>query len=148
MPKRKGKECPACPDCGGRLERFHSRKVGLRYRCSLCREVFTAEQIAQIVDGAEKARDCIALGEFDGPHYDSSRDGGRLRGQLLAIFNFMCDGRWRTLGEIHQATGAPEASISAQLRHLRKRRFGAHTVNLKAVGGGLYCYRLVVNKCP
>ncbi|KKL56177.1 hypothetical protein LCGC14_2247980, partial [marine sediment metagenome] len=33
-----------------------------------------------------------------------------------------------TLCEIEDLTGDPPASISAQLRHLRKERFGAHTV--------------------
>jgi len=35
---------------------------------------------------------------------------------------------WLTLDELAKLTHYPPASISAQLRHLRKPRFGAHTV--------------------
>jgi hypothetical protein len=35
---------------------------------------------------------------------------------------------WRTLAEIARATRYPEASVSAQLRHLRKSRFGGYRV--------------------
>ena len=41
----------------------------------------------------------------------------------------MRDAKWRTLKEISELTGDPEASVSAQLRHLRKERFGSHIVN-------------------
>ena len=57
----------------------------------------------------------------------------------------MHDGRWRTLDEIASTTGDPPASISAQLRHLRKRRFGAHVVERQARGDrshGLWEYRV------
>ncbi len=37
-------------------------------------------------------------------------------------------GAWMTLGEIARLTEIGEASISAQLRHLRKRRHGRHRV--------------------
>jgi hypothetical protein len=37
-------------------------------------------------------------------------------------------GAWLTLGEIAVLTEIGEASISAQLRHLRKRRHGRHVV--------------------
>lgn len=57
----------------------------------------------------------------------------------------MKDGYWRTLGWIADSTGDPEASISAQLRHLRKPRFGGHTVEREHLGNGLYQYRLVIN---
>ena len=55
----------------------------------------------------------------------------------------MLDGRWRTLGDIATLTGYPEASISAQLRHLRKERFGRHRVEKRHAGNGLYEYRLL-----
>jgi DNA-binding transcriptional regulator GbsR (MarR family) len=60
----------------------------------------------------------------------------------------MRDGRWRTLDEIARSTGDPHASISAQLRHLRKARFGEHTVDKRARGDrrqGLFEYRVQVN---
>ena len=82
---------------------------------------------------------------FDGPAYDAVVDEARLTGQLKRIWTLMADGRWRTLSEIAGATGDHEASISAQLRHLRKRRFGAHQVDRRARGNrarGLWEYRL------
>lgn len=85
---------------------------------------------------------------FDGPDYEPERDTPRLTAQLLRIFDLMKDGAWRTLAQIETATGDPQASISAQLRHLRKPRFGRHTINKDYVGDGLYLYQLVVNPGP
>lgn len=82
---------------------------------------------------------------FDGPEYDEKRDNERLSSQYEAVFNLMRDGVWRTLSQIHKQTGHPEASVSAQLRHARKARFGSHTVNRRYVGNGLYEYQLVEN---
>ena len=56
----------------------------------------------------------------------------------------MNDGRWRTLREIATLTGDPEASISAQLRHLRKPRFGAYEVEREYLRDGLYRYKVNV----
>lgn len=83
---------------------------------------------------------------FDGADYRPPRDHTRLAGQLQRIWECMRDGQWRTLPEIHAITGDPEASISAQLRHLRKPRFGAHGVDREYVANGLYRYRVVVNR--
>jgi len=79
---------------------------------------------------------------FDGVDYDSQRDSARLTGQIKRIFELMNDGVWRTLSEIEGITGDPQASISAQLRNLRKERFGAHTVQREHMGRGLYRYRI------
>lgn len=81
---------------------------------------------------------------FDGADYLPKRDDPRLSGQLGRIFALMQDGGWRTLGEIAAMTGDPQPSISAQLRHLRKRRFGSHVVERRHLGRGLYQYRLLV----
>ncbi len=61
----------------------------------------------------------------------------------------MKDSRWRTLPEIENATGDPAASISAQLRHLRKEKFGSHTVNKRHRGDeskGYYEYQVIVKE--
>lgn len=58
----------------------------------------------------------------------------------------MKDGVYRSLYEISIITGEPPASISAQLRHLRKERFGGHIINKKYLGEGLYRYQLVLKK--
>jgi len=44
--------------------------------------------------------------------------------------------RWLTLAEISEATGDPPASISAQIRHLRKRQFGAYRIEKRFRRGG------------
>jgi hypothetical protein len=70
-----------------------------------------------------------------GPAYEQEHDADRLNTQMLCIRDAMLAhsrcGRWRTLGEIRSELEGqlhrrfPEASISAQLRHLRKREFGS-----------------------
>ena len=82
---------------------------------------------------------------FEGDDYNHERDSDRLTGQLLRIFEVVKDSRWRTLKEIALLTKDPEASISAQLRHLRKPRFGSHEVEKQYVDRGLYKYRVLIN---
>ena len=84
---------------------------------------------------------------FNGPDYVPELDDVRLTGQILRVYELMKDARWRSLDDIARATGDPHASISAQLRHLRKERFGGHEVNKKRAGdekSGLFIYQLVV----
>jgi len=83
---------------------------------------------------------------FNGADYIPSRDDARLSGQILRVWDCMKDESWRTLREIANITGDPEASISAQLRHLRKERFGGHEVEREYVSNGLYKYRLLKSK--
>lgn len=85
---------------------------------------------------------------FNGPDYVPAIDNARLGAQLLRIFALMRDGHWRTLAAIETATNDPQASISAQLRHLRKDRFGKHVVERKREPSGLTFYRLIENKDP
>jgi hypothetical protein len=80
---------------------------------------------------------------FNGHDYNPERDDSRLTGQLLRIWDIVKDRQWRTLNEISLLTGDPEASISAQLRHLRKPRFGGHKVEKKYINNGLYKYRVL-----
>lgn len=82
---------------------------------------------------------------FNGSNYDPIRDNNRLTGQLKRVFDLMKDGQWYTLAEIAEKTGDPPASISAQLRHLRKKRFGSHVVNKQYIGDGLWEYNLLIN---
>ena len=78
---------------------------------------------------------------FDGPDV-TVEDTARLTGQIERIYALMEDGAWRTLEEIEAATGAPQASISAQLRHLRKRRFGSHAIAKRRRTQGTWEYRV------
>ena len=83
---------------------------------------------------------------FDGPDYDPAYDKDRLTKQIGRVFDAMRDGNWRTVPEIAQIIGDPENSISAQLRHLRKPRFGAYTMEKRHRGDrskALYEYRLL-----
>jgi hypothetical protein len=84
--------------------------------------------------------------EFEGPAYDPETDKDRLASQLGRIYDCMKDHAWRTLEEIHGRTGEPAASISAQLRHLRKPRFGAYRVEKRHRGDpshGCFEYRVL-----
>jgi hypothetical protein len=89
----------------------------------------------------------LELPLFNGADYVPAIDHARLSVQFQRIFDLMKDGKWRTLAAIAAITKDPPASISAQLRHMRKERFGAHTVNRQRTGepaSGLFEYQLVV----
>jgi hypothetical protein len=82
---------------------------------------------------------------LDGATYDPDLDQARLGDQVRAVRGLMLDGRWRTLAEIASLVHAPEASVSARLRDLRKPRFGAMTVERRRRGEGrrgLWEYRV------
>ena len=83
--------------------------------------------------------------DFDGSDYKREFDHSRLKGQALDIFKLMKDSNWRTLNDIANVTNHPHASISAQLRHLRKSKFGSHDIEKRNKGNGLYEYKLIVN---
>lgn len=78
---------------------------------------------------------------FDGSDYVHERDCSRLSGQLSKVFNCIRSGSWMTLEEIATASDAPAPSVSAQLRHLRKKRFGEHIIEKRYEGDGLYRYK-------
>ena len=84
---------------------------------------------------------------FDGVTYEPALDRTRLTAQVKIVWALMLDRRWRSLHEIHQQCGAPEASISARLRDLRKTRFGGHMVNRRrrTIEAGTWEYQLVPN---
>lgn len=84
---------------------------------------------------------------FNGSDYIPEFDQERLTGQIKRIYSLMIDGKWRTLKEIENTTNDPQSSISAQLRHLRKVRFGFHIVNKRRRGepsNGLFEYKLLI----
>lgn len=86
----------------------------------------------------------------DIPQYDrregadivTARDSPRLEKQMVMLKDIMMDHRWHTLNELEAMTDFPQASISAQLRHLRKKRFGSYIVDRKYLGTGVYAYRI------
>lgn len=81
--------------------------------------------------------------KFDGPLLQPA-DHERLGRQLVAVRSLMLDGRWRSLAEIAEATGSPEASVSARLRDLRKPRNGAFSVDRRRRTQAQYEYRIRV----
>lgn len=85
---------------------------------------------------------------FDGATYDPARDHDRLSHQLTEVRTLMLDGSWRTLAEIAEVVGAPEASVSARLRDLRKPRHGGYLVDRQYVRRGLYQYRVRTQVIP
>ncbi len=85
-----------------------------------------------------------------GPAYEGEYDAARLRTQTQVIRDVMLSasecGAWLTLREIAAMTGYGEASISAQLRHLRKPQFGRYRVEKRRRGRpsrGIWEYRLL-----
>lgn len=94
---------------------------------------------------AYAARKCgrdVTAPKRDGATYDHHKDGKRLGGQHRIVFELMRDGRWRTLAEIEDATGHPQASVSARLRDFRKPRFGGRQVNRRRRTEGSFEYQL------
>lgn len=87
-------------------------------------------------------------GPRDGETYLDERDLLRLNRQARTVFVIMRDGNWRTLGQIADMTGEPEASVSARLRDLRKPRFGGFQVDREYVEKGLWQYRVLPPKPP
>lgn len=79
---------------------------------------------------------------FDGATYEPVRDRKRLSKQFERVRDLMLDGQWRTLREIADTLGIPEASASARLRDLRKARFGAFLVERQAGENGVHRYRV------
>lgn len=68
-----------------------------------------------------------------------------LAGQIERVYLALSSGEWLTLPELHQRTGDSVASISAQIRHLRKRENGSHRILKRRrgrVASGLFEYRL------
>jgi hypothetical protein len=73
-------------------------------------------------------------------------DNPRLTKQHEVVRDLMLDGAWRTLAEIETLTGYPQASISAQLRHLRKERFGGYRVPKRRRSEGTWEYAMEIVK--
>lgn len=82
---------------------------------------------------------------FNGSDYSPRHDHARLTGQILRVFSYMRTGTWYTLHELAARTGDPHSSVSAQLRNLRKPRFGGFAIEKRYRGDrgdGLWEYRL------
>lgn len=87
---------------------------------------------------------------FDGQTFDPSLDLDRLTSLQARAFKVMFDGQWHRLKELARACGGSEAGLSARIRDMRKKRWGAWTVEDRRVLGarGLWEYRLDVEAGP
>lgn len=65
----------------------------------------------------------------------------RLGAQLQSVIRCMSDMRWRTLRQISDETGAPEASVSARLREIEAKGYGRKQTLREP--GGLWQYKIV-----
>lgn len=79
---------------------------------------------------------------FGGETFSEKSDGSRLRAQLAKVKAIVADGAWYSLADLSLLAEAPEASVSARLRDLRKLKFGGHTINRRRISGGLHEYRM------
>lgn len=83
------------------------------------------------------------LPDFDGATYERNLDHTRLWTQLQRVYDLMADAQWRSLRQIARALDAPEASVSARLRDLRKDKWGNKMVERRRLANGLHEYRLI-----
>lgn len=79
---------------------------------------------------------------FDGKGatFRQDRDGKRLGKQCQAVYDAMKSGEWWLLRGLAAVTSAPEASVSARLRDLRRYGF---TIEREYLKDGLHRYRMV-----
>lgn len=99
------------------------------------KETTRNEQIGQLVD---------FVSGFDGQHYDPKKDKERLTGQMRGVLECLLPGEWLTVSEISSKTNYPEPSVSAQLRNLRKVKFGGLDIPGRyREGTRIFEYRLV-----
>jgi hypothetical protein len=76
---------------------------------------------------------------------DESQDWRQLTNQLARVRVYMLQSNWRTLREIEDALGHPQASISARLRDLRKSRYGSYIVaRRRREGMKVWEYRVMI----
>lgn len=72
--------------------------------------------------------------QIGGATYVPVLDRERLGEQYLRVWDLMIDGEWRSLRQIADSTGDPEASISARLRDVRKD-WGEEAMQARRVPG-------------
>ena len=90
------------------------------------------------------------MADYDVSIFDGNADGEgagkdkRLATQLARVFTVLELGGWGwlTLAEIARRANAPEASVSARLRDLRKPRFGGWTIDHHYSEQSGHLYRL------
>ena len=79
---------------------------------------------------------------FDGETFVPDLDAARLSKQIERVFSIMSSGEWYTLNELSTLCLAPESSVSARLRDLRKEKFGNYLIERRRITSGSWQYRL------
>ena len=80
---------------------------------------------------------------FDGKFCDIPKDHLRLSRQFERVRDYMSDHQFHSVQEVAQALNIPENSASAQIRNLRKARFGARVIETqRCTDTGLFKYRM------
>lgn len=79
---------------------------------------------------------------FLGSTFDDARDRARLSKQLKAVHDVLMDGKKRSLRQLADDAGCPEASASARFRDLVRLHFPMQKENL---GNGLWLYWMEIN---
>ena len=80
--------------------------------------------------------------DFDGATFSPLLDGPRLTSQLERVRKAMSDGKWHSLHELVGSCGGTEASVSARIRDLRKKKFYNLDVERHRADRGLWLYRV------
>lgn len=130
----------SCTDCGYVVQKPEVLRetVSPGYRTGRCTQCGATRMFRATVAPDTKT--------FDGATYQPSKDRKRLNRQYQAVWDAMADGRWYTLQDLHNATGYPEASISARMRDFRKPRNGGHDVEHRRGDAGVWFYRLIIRQ--
>lgn len=68
----------------------------------------------------------------------------KLTGDLKMIFDIMSDGQAHLVSDIAFDLNLPECSVSAQIRHLRKSKFGGHKIKRISLTKGLSAYQMIL----
>lgn len=79
---------------------------------------------------------------FDGATYEPVRDRERLTAQLDRVRKVMESGKKVTLTYLARVCDCSEASVSARLRDLRKKRFGGFTIERTYKEKGVFEYQM------
>ncbi len=70
-----------------------------------------------------------------GPTYNQQLDQKRIMSQMNRVRRELekaaARGEWLTVQQLSARTAAPECSVSAQIRHLRKPQYGNYTITYR-----------------
>ena len=104
-----------------------------------------AETRAYWREATRRSRQREKEGAFDGYTYDPNEAYNRLTSQLARIRWHMTHptGKWWTLKELSRVSNGSEASASARVRDLKKKRYGGFPIQSRRIVGGLWYYRVM-----